>query len=226
MKKVFFVYILVFIIPLTLFASRGPIDFTLGVLAQYNGELGQIQEQSENDNYQAFTDPSNYQFGPEARIKFSLIEISSAVLMSRDENTDFDCFFNGFVSLGITHDFSVCRVGFGIGPDLYYETATNDFRFGPMNEVQKNKIIQRKNLDKNVENLNEEDYVVWDMFITAPISLRLTADFLVGPLNLGFSAVLPTNISLEMADSWKNFLSEEKDLERTKIGISMGFTVL
>jgi len=225
MKRRFFIFILIFFIPLTLFAARGPLDFTLGVLAQYNGELGQIQEQTENDDYQAFTDPSNYQFGPKARIKFSLIEISSAVLMSRDENTDFDCFFNGFVSFGITHDFSVCRLGIGLGPDLYYETATKGFRFGPMNDVQKNKIIQRNNLEKDADSLNEDDYEIWDMFITSPVNIRVTADFLVGPLNLGFSAVLPTNVSLEMADSWKSLFSEEKDLQRTKVGISMGFTV-
>jgi len=225
MKKNLFVFLLIFIIPITLFASRGPLDFTLGVLAQYNGELGQIQEQTENEDYEAFTDPGNYQFGPEATMKFSLLEISSAVLMSRDESTDYDCFFNGFVTIGVTLDISVCRLGLGLGPDFYYETATKDFRFGPMNDVQKNKIIQKNNLDENAESLSADDYVFWDMFITSPVNLRLTADFLVGPLNLGFSAVLPTNVSLEMADSWKDLFSSEKDWERIKVGISMGFTV-
>jgi len=224
-KSFLYIYVLMLVIPLTLFAYRGPVDFTLDVLAQYNGELGQIQEQTENEGYQAFTDPTNYQFGPEVRMKFSLIEISSAVLMSHDETTDYDCFFNGFITFGISSDISICRLGFGIGPDFYYETATKGFRFGPMNNIQKNKIIQRNNLDENAESLSNEDYVPWDMFITAPVNLRLTSDFLIGPLNLGLSAVLPTNVSLEMANCWKDLFSEEQDLQRIKIGVSMGFTV-
>jgi len=216
MKKISMILLVVLLVAGFAFAARGPVDVTLGVLAQYNGELGDL-EAGEVDG---FKDVNNYQFGPEVRVKFTLLEIDAAGLVSSDNDNEDGFVFNGFFTGGVSLDFLIARVGFGIGPDMYYETATSDFKFGPMDSVQKNKIANRTG------NSTAQDYEVLDMLLTAPINLRATVDFLVGKLTVGISASLPTNFSLDMADQWENAIPTGDDLKRAKVGISMGIAVL
>jgi len=221
MKKVSLILLIVLVVTGFGFAARGPVDVTLGVLAQYNGELGDL----EAGEFEGFKDINNYQFGPEVRVKFTLLELDAAGLISKDDNEEGGFIFNGFFTGGVSLDLLIARLGFGIGPDMYYATATKNLQFGPMDSVQRNKIANRNNIALGSA-LTEGDYNAIDMLLTSPINLRATVDFLVGPVTVGVSACLPTNFSLDMADQWEDAIPDENDLKRAKIGISMGIAVL
>ncbi|MDD4082414.1 MAG: hypothetical protein WC162_04940 [Sphaerochaetaceae bacterium] len=220
MKKISMVLLIVLLVTGFAFAGRGPVDVTLGVLAQYNGELGDL----EAGEFDGFKDVNNYQFGPEVRVKFTLLELDAAGLVSKDDDDGY--IFNGFFTGGVSLDLLIARVAFGIGPDMYYETATKDFKFGPMDSIQKDKIASRNEIIGGGSALTEDDYDALDMLLTSPINLRATVDFLVGKLTVGVSATLPTNFSLDMADQWEDAIPDSEDLKRAKIGISMGIAIL
>jgi len=213
MKKILMVLLIVLVVTGFAFAGRGPMDVTLGVLAQYNGELGDV----EGGEFDGFKDVNNYQFGPEVRVKFTLLELDAAGLVSADPDVEDEFVFKGFFTGGVSFDLLIARLALGIGPDVYYATATGDFKIGPLDSVQQAKIDNRT---------DGGEVKAVDMLLTAPINLRATVDFLVGPLTVGVSATLPTGFSLDMADQWEDAIPDSEDLKRAKIGISMGIAIL
>lgn len=207
---------------------------TAGAIAQWNGTLGSAMHDITNNEdgsinweraKEAALDPAAWQFGAEVRTSIAIAEIDAAALFSK---ADAGMIINGYLTAGINIDLFIAKLGLTIGPDVTYFTDPADatalgkpqLMIGTMDQAQQDRYDDYV-ADYQAKNDGETPDDLLATFLTAPLNLKATADFVLGPVVVGASLVLPVNVSFYGMDI-KDLIPKAEDLMRCKVGLSAG----
>lgn len=237
MKKALIVLMIAVMLPISVFAARGPVDITVGAIAQYNKGLGTLIEEAKTDP-KVFTDMKNYQFGGEARFRFAILEIDAGALISKNADALASAkFFNkfnysGFANVGISLDLVFIRLGVTMGTSVNYApdgttwgienpgVDPQKFWIGDMDAARLTLI---KGMDGGIGQIKNQ-------LLTAPLQIRATVDFLLGNLTVGANCTLMTPLSIATIsnkDLWKQaYEGAQTKWVDAKVGVYLGINLI
>jgi len=208
MKKKFLVTLMVVCVLLPVALSAAVVDLSIGATAQYSDTFDQIKQSIDNDDFDGFTDISNYNFGADVRVKFLIAEVDVVGMFGTDtiDSVDYTT-ISALTTAGISMDLlGLARLGFGMGP-----------RYSVLIDDDGN----TKVLDNNGAAVTTENFL--DTFVQSPVSYRATLDFNLGSIMLG------VNYTVDSEYTFKNYAEVDKLFSAPfgdgKLGLSVLFSL-
>lgn len=234
MKKILILVLLALLVPAMLFAGRGVFDYSLGVNAQYRS-FSVVKAEMEAGNYENWFKPEHFKFGAESRLKLSILELDSVVwfgtlkdingLPSNVSNGD-EFLLDGYLTTGLSFDlFGFVRLGVGGGPSFIYTEAFGNYPFliGLNRDTHIDDYEPYLNRVAAYMNDNDVDSELLAMLMCAPFNIRATADFLIGPVNVGLNMIMPTGFNIAQGN-WEDLIPES--IDDAMVGVSLGIALL
>ncbi len=156
------VLVLCLIVPVGL--SAEVLDFSIGGTAQYQMSAESSTSSTTDDIFNV----ENYKFGAEARVKFLLVEASDIALIGPTE-TGYQV--SNLMTAGVSLDLlNLVRLGVGLGPEF----------------------VVNFNDDSSVTDVNGDDFVFSDIFMTSNCTYKANVDFLLGGLTVSANYTVPS----------------------------------
>jgi len=232
MKKIITLMLLVLIVPAMIFAGRGPVDFSVGANAQYR-PFSVVTEELGDNAFENWFNIDSYKFGAETRFKLSVLEFDSVTWFGTAEDladysgSDSDALMlDGYTTAGVSFDLlGLVRIGLGGGPSFTYSEAfsgDNTLLIGWTRDTSMNGYSDFDQSIQDYKTTNDVDSDLLAMLMLANFNIRLTADLMVGPLNVGLNMIMPTAFSIKEGN-WEELIPSS--LDDAMVGVSLGIAL-
>ncbi|MDY4611317.1 MAG: hypothetical protein SPD11_11970 [Sphaerochaetaceae bacterium] len=170
MKKRICIVLIAIALLVPSFAFAQMFDVSLGATAQV------VASYDNFDFGETFGKIDNYSFGPELRLKLTVLEINAVGLYSSQKSGGFNVNVLSFLpTVGLSFDIvDTVRLGLGMGPMMFWGFVNghqiSDMSFG-------------------------------DKFMAANFRYRATVDFMAGPVLVGVNYSVPTTFNIKTHDA-------------------------
>lgn len=201
MKRLSIVLLVLFVlVPATLSASM--INLSLGATAVYGESFG---ETFGGDGLEGLSQPDNYRFGADLRLRILLAEIDAVAMFGKQgDYTDISMLATAGISLDLL---DIIRIGAGIGPRFNILVGAG----GELAVKDVNGVI----LD-DIDSAGEA-------FLKSPLAYRLTADIKLGNILVGLNYTLDTEYTFENYDQFDKIFAPKFDDGAVGISVLYSF---
>lgn len=194
--------ILCVLVPATLSAKM--LDLSIGPNVQFGRNYNEISSGNLGD---MLSDPGNYTFGADLRLKILLAEVDLVSTITPPSGSGGMTEISVLTAAGVSFDlFGFTRLGIGLGPR--YRVLIDD--------SGESHVLSSGGSVESWESFG-------DAFIKSPLALRATADFRIGKMLLGASYTLDTDYTFENYQEFDKLFSA--DWDRGRFGVSLLFSL-